>query len=140
MGDLGTTNWLLAVVAFGSAVQTIVLIAALIIGYRFYRQLSTTVAEMEVRHIEPLRRKVDGILADVETITARVNHETERVDQAIKGTIGRVDETAERVRYSVREKVSRATGVIRGLRAILTSILTTPPAAEPPAAADGRAF
>jgi uncharacterized protein YoxC len=140
MGDLGTTNWLLAVVAFGSAVQTIVLISAVIVGYRFYRQLSTTVAEMEVRHIEPLRRKVDGILADVETITARVNQETERVDQAIKGTIGRVDETAERVRYSVREKVSRATGVIRGLRAILTSILTTQPAGEPPAAAGGRAY
>jgi uncharacterized protein YoxC len=128
MVNLETTNWLLGVIAVGSAVQTLVLIGVMIAGYRMYSQTTRTLAELESRHIDPLRRKVDGILAQVESITTRVSNETERVDMAIKGTIGRVDETAERVRHSVREQVSRATGIVRGVRAIIASLLTSEPA------------
>ena len=41
------------------------------------------------------------------------------------------------VKHSVREKVWRATGVVRGIRAIIASILTTEPAHNP-AAETGR--
>ena len=51
-----------------------------------------------MRQIEPLREKVDDILADVKTVTARVSQQTERVDHAISDTMGRVDDTAERVK------------------------------------------
>jgi uncharacterized protein YoxC len=139
MVNLETTNWLLAVMAAASVVQTLMLVGAAVAGYRWYRQISQTMAEMQ-EQVQPLRRKVDSILADVETITARVNHETARVDHAIKGTIERVDETAERVRDSVREKVSRATGIVRGVRAIIASLLTSEPASKPPAEAGGRAY
>jgi hypothetical protein len=125
--DLETTNWLLGVVAVASAVQTLLLIGASIAGFRLYRQLTETAAELEARHIAPLREQMDGILGDVHKITARVSHQTERVDQAITGTIDRVDETAERVKYSVREQVSRATGILRGIRAVIASLLTTEP-------------
>jgi hypothetical protein len=37
----------------------------------------------------------------------------------------RVDETAERVRHSVRDRVSQATGVVRGIRAVVASVLTS---------------
>jgi uncharacterized protein YoxC len=140
MVNLETTNWLLGVMAVASAIQSIILIAVLVIGYRLYSQASRTMAELEVQHVEPLRRRVDGILADVERITSRVNNKTAQVDDAIMGTIERVDETAERVRDRVRERVSRATGIVRGVRAVIASLLTTEPQPKPPAAAGGRAY
>jgi hypothetical protein len=136
--DLETTNWLLGVLAVASAVQTLILIGVGIAGYRLYRQLTQTAAELEVRHIAPLRQQLDGILGDVHRITARVSEQTERVDHAISGTIERVDETAERVKYSLREQVARATGVVRGIRAVIASFLTTEPVSNSHAEAGSR--
>jgi hypothetical protein len=99
-----------------------------------YRQVTTTLAELDARHVAPLRQQVNEILADVHAITARVSHQTERVDHAISGTIERVDETKERVKHSVREQVWRATGIVRGIRAVIASLLTS----EPPMQAGGR--
>ncbi|HEY7501699.1 MAG TPA: hypothetical protein VH740_24480 [Vicinamibacterales bacterium] len=132
--DLQTTNWLLAVIAVASAVQMLAIIGAGIAGFRMYRQVTATLADLETRHVAPLRQQVDRILDDVHGITARVSHRTERVDHAISDTIERVDETKERVKHSVREQVWRATGVIRGIRAVIASLLTT----EPPVEARGR--
>jgi hypothetical protein len=132
--DLTTTNWLLGVIAVASAVQMLAITGAAIAGLRMYRQINATLEDLEARHIAPMRQKVDGILADVHAITARVSEQTERVDHAISGTIERVDETKERVKHSVREQVWRATGVIRGIRAVIAALLTT----EPPAEARGR--
>lgn len=137
--DLQTTNWLLGVIAVASAVQMLVLIGAVIFGYRLYRQTTATMEELQHRHIAPLREQVESILADVHAITARVSHQTERADQAISSTIGRVDETAERVKHSVRDKVSQATGIVRGVRAIIMSLLATDTSGKPRAEASGRA-
>ena len=129
--DLETTNWLLGVMAVGSAVQTLMLIVLAVAGFRLYRQLNATVAELESRHVAPLRQQVNGILTDVQAIASRVSHQTERVDHAINGAIEQVDETADRVKDTLREKVSKATGVVRGIRAIIASLLTTEPARRP---------
>lgn len=137
--NLETTNWLLAVVAVASALQSLLLLGAAVAAYRLYRQTSQAVEELEVRHIAPLRQQVDGILTDVHRITAKLSEQTERVDHAITGTIGRVDETAERVKDSVREKVWRVAGIVRGLRAVIASLLTTPSRPESTASAGGRA-
>ena len=138
MPDLQTTNWLIGVIAVSSAIQSLFLIGAAIAGYRLYRETTKTVAELESQHIEPLRRQLDAILGDVQRITARVSDQTERVDNAISGTIERVDETAERVKYKLRERVSRAAGIVRGVRAIIASVLSSDAAHEPPAEAGGR--
>jgi len=132
MVNLETTNWLIGVIAVATAVQTLIILGGAIVGFRFYRQMQTTVSDLEIRHIEPLRQQVDVILRDVQTIAARVSNQTERVDRAITGTIDRVDETTERVKDSVRDKVAQATGLVRGIRAIITSLLTTEPAPKPP--------
>jgi uncharacterized protein YoxC len=136
--DMETTNWLLGVIAVASAVQTMMLVGLAVAGYRLYTQVGTTVADLESRHVAPLRRQVDGILTDVQAIATRVSQQTERVDHAINGAIGQVDETADRVKDTVRESVSQAAGVVRGIRAIIASLLTTESAPKPPAAAGGR--
>jgi hypothetical protein len=138
MPDLQTTNWLIGVIAVSSAIQSILLTVAAVVGYRFYSQATRTMEQMEAEHIEPLRRQLDAILGDVQRITARVSDQTERVDHAITDTVDRVEETAERMKYRVRERVSRAAGIVRGVRAIIASILSSDGARDPRAEAGGR--
>lgn len=146
MVNLETTNWLLGAIAVASVVQTVMLLVLGIAGFRFYRQAAAALEELESRHVAPLRRQVDGVLTQVnsvlseaQSIAARVNHQTERVDGAISGTIERVDETADRLKERVRDKVSQWTGVVRGIRAVIAALLTTEPSGQkPPAAASGR--
>jgi uncharacterized protein YoxC len=144
MLNLETTNWILAVMAVASVIQTLMLVGIAVVGARLYRQVSLTVEDLESRHVAPLRRQVDGVLTQVDdvlgevhAIAARVSQQTARVDHAINGTIERVDETAEQLRHRVRDKVSKATGVVRGIRAVIASILTTEPASKPQAHARG---
>jgi hypothetical protein len=120
-GDLTVPVWIMAVV---SVFEALLLIAIGVGGYLVYSRVMTLVTELEARQIAPLREKVDTILADVKTVTSRVAHQTERVDHAITGTIDRVDETAARVRAGVHDKVSQAAGVMRGIRAVIMTLLT----------------
>jgi hypothetical protein len=118
--NLSVPLWIMAVV---SVLQALVLIGAGVAGYLAYSRVMTLVNDLETRQIAPLREKADAILADVKSITARVSQQTERVDHAISGTIERVDDTATRVRAGVHDKVSQAVGVVRGVRAVIMSLL-----------------
>ncbi|HET7698589.1 MAG TPA: hypothetical protein VFK57_22935 [Vicinamibacterales bacterium] len=117
---LSVPLWIMAVV---SVLQALVLIGVGVAGYLAYSRVMTLVNDLEARQIAPLREKVDAILVDVKSITARVSQQTERVDHAITGTIDRVDDTASRVRAGVHDKVSQAVGVVRGVRAVIMSLL-----------------
>src|SRR5688572_25836194 len=136
--DLGQTNVWLAIMAAVSVLEALLLIGIGIGGFMIYRRVMQLVNDLEARQIAPLREKVDAILGDVKSVTAQVSEQTERVDHAISGTMGRVDETAERVKDSVREKVGHAVGVVRGVRAVIMSILGSDSRHEPPARAAGR--
>jgi len=98
----------------------------------------TLVNDLEARQIAPVREKVDAILADVKGITARVSQQTERVDHAISGTIHRVDETADRVKGSVRDKVNQTVGIVRGVRAVIASLMNGHTHHESAASAAGQ--
>ena len=117
---LSTPIWIMAVV---SVFQALVFIGVVVVGYIEYSRVTALVADLEARQLAPLREKVDAILADVQSVTARVSQQTERVDQAITGTIDRVDETATRVRDKVHGKVNNAVGVVRGVRAVIVALL-----------------
>jgi hypothetical protein len=123
MPNLETTNLLLGIMAAVSVLEALLLIGMGIGGFMVYRKVMALVNDLEMRQIAPLREKVDAILVDVKTVTARVSQQTERVDHAISGTIHRVDETADRVKGSLRDKVNQAVGVVRGIRAVITSFL-----------------
>jgi hypothetical protein len=123
MGDLSSLSvplWIMAVV---SVLQALLLIGMGVAGYLVYSRVMTLITDLEARQIAPIREKVDEILADVKGITARVSQQTERVDHAIAGTIDRVDDTAARVRAGVHDKVSQVAGVVRGVRAVVMSLL-----------------
>lgn len=125
MGDLGTTNLLLGIMAAVSVLEALLLIGMGVGGFMLYRRVMQIVSDLEARQIAPLREKVDAILVDVKAVTARVSQQTERVDHAISGTMDRVDVTAERVKGSVVEKVNQAVGIVRGVRAVIVSLLAS---------------
>ena len=137
-GDLGTTNMWLAIMAIVSVLEALLLIGIGVGGFLIYRRIMGLVNDLEVRQVEPLRQRVDAILADVKSVTARVSQQTERVDHAIAGTMDRVDVTAERMKSTVADKVNRAAGVVRGVRAVIVSLLTSESRPKPPATAAGR--
>lgn len=134
--DLHTTNLLLGIMAAVSVLEALLLIGMGIAAYIAYSRVTGLVADLEKRQIAPLRERLEAILADVKDVTARVSEQTERMDHAISGTMGRVDETADRVRGSVRDKVNQAVGVVRGVRATIASIFGE--RHDPPAPAAGR--
>jgi hypothetical protein len=123
MGDVGSLSIPLWIMAIVSILQALVLIGIGVAGYLVYSRVTTLVTDIEARQITPIREKVDAILVDVKGITARASHQAERVDHAINGTMDRVDETATRVRVGVHDKVSQAVGVVRGVRAVIISML-----------------
>jgi methyl-accepting chemotaxis protein len=136
-GSLGTTNMMLGIMAVVSVLEALLLIGAGVGGFLVYRRVMQLATELEARQIAPLREKVDAILGDVKAVTARVSQQTERVDHAIHGTMDRVDETAERVKGSVRDTVDQAVGVVRGVRAVIMSLLSSDSRPKPPATAAG---
>ena len=123
MGDPNSLSVPLWIMAAVSVFQALVLIGVSVAAYLVYSRVMTLTADLEARHLAPVREKVDAILTDVQGITARVSQQTERVDHAITGTIDRVDDTAARVRAGLHEKVNRVAGVVRGVRAVIVSLL-----------------
>ena len=136
--DLQTINTSLIIMAAVSVLEALLLIGLGIGGFMIYRRVMQFVNDIEARQIAPLREKVDSILGDVKAVTARVNSDAERMDQAIQGTIHRVDHTAEHIKSSVKDKMNYAAGIVRGVHAAIVSLLQTNHRPKPPATAAGR--
>jgi len=122
-GELGTTNLMLGIMAAVSVLEALVIIGLGVAGFLAYRRVTTLVEGLEQRQVAPAMARVNAILDDLKGVTAKVKEETERVDHAIRTTMDRVDDTADRVRWNVRAKTSRIVGIIRGIRVALESML-----------------
>jgi len=125
--NLATTNLLLGIMAAVSVLQGLMIIGIGVAGFIVYRRVSTLMNEVEEKHIAPAMLRVNAILDDVKGVTAKVKEETERVDHAIRTTMDRVDDTADRVRSNVRAKTGRIVGILRGIRVAIEGLLTTHP-------------
>lgn len=124
MTDLSTINTALVILAVVSVLEALVVIGIAVGAFIAYRRVMALAADFEQRHVQPLTARVNGILDDVKGITAKAQLQAERVDQAIAGTLDRVDVTADRMRHTVMGQVARVTGVVRGVRAAIASVLS----------------
>src|SRR5690349_5670770 len=102
MEGLGTTNVMLGIMAVVSLLEALVLIGAAIAGYLVYKRVMNLVNGIEERQVAPAMARVNAILDDAKVVSAKVREEAERVDTAIRTTMDRVDDTADRVRSNVR--------------------------------------
>jgi uncharacterized protein YoxC len=124
MEGLGTTNVMLGIMAAVSVLEALVIIGAAVGGYIVYKRVMNLVQGIEERQVAPAMARVNAILDDVKIASAKVREEAERVDNAIRTTMDRVDDTADRVRSNVRAKTSRIVGIVRGARVALEHILS----------------
>jgi uncharacterized protein YoxC len=124
-GNLGTTNTFLGIMAVVSVLEALVLIGMGVGGYVVYRRVMELVNGLEQRQIAPAIARVNAILDDLKVVSEKVKDEAERVDQAIRTTMDRVDHTADRVRSNVRAKTSRIVGLVRGARVALETMLNS---------------
>jgi hypothetical protein len=67
--------------------------------------------------------RVNAILDDARVVSAKVRAETDRVDTAIHHTIDRIDDTADRVRSTVRARTNNIIGYVKGVRAAIEAML-----------------
>ena len=121
--SLATTNLLLGIMAAVSVLEALVLIGAGIAGFMVYRRVLALVEGVEKRQIAPAMQRVYAILDDAKVVTETIKSETVRVDQAILSTMGRVDDTVDRVKSNVRARTSRIVGLVRGARVALEAML-----------------
>ena len=124
-GNLGTTNVMLGIMAAVSVLEALLILGLGVGGYLVYKRLMDLVNGIEQRQVAPAMARVNAILDDAKVVSAKVREETERVDQAIRTTMDRVDDTADRVRSNVRAKTSRIVGIVRGARAAIETILSS---------------
>jgi hypothetical protein len=122
-GELGTTNLLLGIMAAVSVFEALVMIGMGVAGLMAYRKFMVLMDEIETRQVAPAMARVNAILDDVKMVTATVREETERVDHALHTTMGRIDDTAARIRSSVRAKTSAVVGLARGVRVAIEWLL-----------------
>ena len=116
MEGLGTTNVMLGIMAAVSVLEALLIIGIGIGAYLVYSRVMTLVNGIEERQVAPAMARVNAILDDVKVVSEKVKEEAERVDTAIRTTMDRVDDTADRVRSNVRAKNSRIVGIVRGAR------------------------
>jgi hypothetical protein len=124
MEALHTTNVLLGIMAAVSVLEALLVIGLAVGGYLMYARVTELINGIEERQVAPAMARVNAILEDVQIVTARVKDEAERVDTAIRTTMDRVDDTADRVRSNVRAKTSRIIGFVRGAKVALEHILS----------------
>ena len=106
-----------------SVLEALVIIGMGVAGFMAYRKVMVLVDGIETRQVAPAMARVNAILDDVKTVTAKVKEETERVDHAIHTTMDRIDDTADRMRSNVRAKTSAVVGFVRGLRGAIEGML-----------------
>ena len=82
-----------------------------------------------VRQVAPAMTRINAILDDLKGVSATVREETSRIGLAIRTTMDRVDNTADRVRSNVRAKTSRLVGFVRGARMAIETMLSNSRAA-----------
>jgi len=122
-GNLSTTNLLLGIMAAVSVLEALLLIGVGVAGFLIYRRVMSLINELEVRQIAPAMARVNAILDDVKQVSTKVKDEAERVDTALRTTMDRVDDTAERVRSNVKTQTSRLVGILRGARVAIETMM-----------------
>jgi len=120
---LGTTNLLLGIMAAVSVLEALLLIGVGVAGFLIYRRVMTLINELETRQVAPAMARVNAILDDVKQVSTKVKEEAERVDTALRSTMDRVDDTAERVRSNVKVQTGRLVGILRGARVALETMM-----------------
>ncbi len=112
-----TLNMWMAIVAVAATMQILAMTTLAILGYRLYARTSQTLADLERRHVEPLARRVNGVLDNVNAEVARVRHIGDKVEQTAEAITGGISSAAS----SVKDALLPGYAVTRGVWAAVSA-------------------
>lgn len=124
-GSLDTTNTMLAIIAAVSVLQGLVLLGLGLAGLKIYKASTRTMRELDEKRVQPLVAKVETILDSVHRLTDRVHQRAEKVEAAIDDTVNRVTQTTSDVKSSVGDSVHRVSDAVTSIRSLIVKALTT---------------
>lgn len=112
-----TLNMWMAILAIAAIVQILAMATMAILGYRLYAKASQALAELERKHVEPLTRRVNGVIDSVNAEVARVRHVGDKVEQTAEAISGGISSAAS----SVKQAVLPGYAVTRGVFAAVSA-------------------
>lgn len=110
-------NMWMAILAIAAIVQILAMAALAVMGYRLYARTTQTIADLERKHVEPLTRRVNGVLDSVSTEVARVRHVGDKVEQTAEAISGGLSSAASSVKQAVLPGYAVTRGVIAAVSA-----------------------
>jgi seryl-tRNA(Sec) selenium transferase len=112
---VGSANVYLAIMAFTSALEALVIIGvaiALFVMYRrmtaMYREVMELVEHVDAKHVTPAMARVNAILDDVKDVTGTVRRDTDRVVTSIRRNRARIIGLARGAGFAVRALMKNA--------------------------------
>jgi uncharacterized protein YoxC len=111
-GDLGTTNVWLAIIALVSLAEFLIIGAASVMAWRLYNKVTSTVEQIEQRHIVPLTAKVSVLITEVREVTAKVKH----AEESVRSVVTSVEDKA-KVVAAIAQRGWPVIGVVRAVNA-----------------------
>jgi hypothetical protein len=91
----------LGVIAVATSVQTLLLVAAAIAGWRVYRNTSAALERFERDHVAPSVARLNSTLDDVRDVASRVRSVDDRVRHALSSTGARAVRAASHVQSGI---------------------------------------
>jgi uncharacterized protein YoxC len=119
MVDLTTTNVWLAILAIVSLIQFLMICVGGVLAFRMYQKAMRTLETVERVHIAPVRARVDGILDEVQMMTAKARNAQESVAHALKQMSG----TGNAVAYAVKSRTWPILGILQGLKSAASAVM-----------------
>lgn len=119
MNDLSWTNVWLAVLATISLIEFLMIAAAGLIAFKMYKQVMTTIENVERLHIAPLRARVDSLLDEVQSITDKVKRAQESVSHVFETAAG----AGSLLATTMKAKARPVLGILNGVRFAAATLL-----------------
>jgi hypothetical protein len=116
--DLAATNMWLAVIALVSLAEFLIIVAAVIVGFRLYRRASALIDRAESTYVAPLADKLNAVVDEAQEVVRRV----QRLEARGSAVLARVEGTASRV-SSVAQHAWPVLGTWRAVSAAVGLLL-----------------
>jgi hypothetical protein len=112
---VGSANAYLAIMAFTSALEALLIIGAAIAMFVIYRRINALYREVkhqleivDAKHVTPAMARVNAILDDVKDVTGEVRRDTDRVVTSIRRNKARIVGLARGAGFAVRALMKNA--------------------------------
>ena len=116
MNDMQSVNVWLGIIAMVSLAEFLMIVAGLIVVYRLYRKISSSLAYMQTHTIAPLAARVDVVAAEVHDVVTRV----QRADDAVRAALANVREGAGKAALVMQ----RGWPILAGWKAVSAAVRT----------------